>query len=244
MSGSVPGSVLVVGRGLYALQLLRAYDNAGCQKVYLATSAQLDFARGSLSLTKSFLVAKPDSSKPETIRKFSNDIQRLGFELEVDLIVPAAEEGMFVSLLAPQWHANGLKAAILACPFPLMDQLHDKYRFQKMCENRVKTPVSELATSLTEVKSCAEAVAKATGAKRVVVKPVYTRGGRSMWFLDSPFDLDSLKGVEISRANPLVVQQFIVGQEYSSYSVVSKGRILAHVCYKCDFQVKVWLFQT
>jgi biotin carboxylase len=239
MSGTVPQSVLVVGRGLYALQLIRAYDNAGCKQVYLATSAKLDFARGSLSLTRSFLVAKPDSSKPSTVRKFSNDIQRLGLELDIELIVPAAEEGMFVSLLAPQWHANGLKAAVLACPFALMDQLHDKYRFQKMCEKRVKTPKSELATSHAEVLKHAEAISKATGVTRIVVKPVYTRGGRSMWFLDAPFSIDALKNLDISGANPFVVQQFISGQEYSSYSVVSQGRILAHVCYKCDFPIKV-----
>jgi hypothetical protein len=100
-----PPVTLVVGRGLYALQLCRVHHSTS--RVLLATTAHLDYTPFSLSVSQSFRVPKPviandaQADNNPSVRAFSEALQRIILEHKVNLVVPAAEEALFVSYLYP-----------------------------------------------------------------------------------------------------------------------------------------------
>ena len=224
-------TVLVVGRGLYALQLARVHSQAGC-KVLLATTAAMDFTRASLAVAASFVVPKPECANAESQRAYSSELQRIILEHDVSLVVPAAEEALFVARLLPEWHsALGKRTRVLSGDFPLMQRLHNKYEFQQLCVSAgLGSPPTVLVRSAAEARKAMQA---SSSAFKFVIKPVFTRGGLAMRIVQRDDDVSAMD----FSSMPHVVQDFIAGDEFSSYSVVANGHVLAHVCYACSFQL-------
>jgi biotin carboxylase len=233
-AAKVTRTVLVVGRGLYALQLCRLHDQSGAQ-VLLATTASLDYARASLAVARSFVLPKPETD----LAAFSDALQRIILEHDVDLVVPAAEEALFVSYLEPGFRLAGSlnrPTLVLTSPFSVLERLHDKHEFQQLCVRAgLRSP------STTRVTSPAQALQALRTLAKAVVKPIFTRGGRAMLVVagkSDPGSEASVASLGISPSRPHVVQEFVEGLEFSSYSVVASGVVVAHVCYSCAFPVK------
>jgi len=193
----------------------------------------MDYARASLAVSKSFVVPKPDASNQESIRDFSEAIQRIILEHDVNLVVPAAEEALYVAKLVPEWKIAGSlnrPTHVLTSPFFLLSALHDKYEFQQLCQ---RAGLASPATVRVESEQQVRAAMASSKAAKFVLKPIYTRGGLSMQVVSKD---DSPMRIRISV--PHVLQDFVQGQEFSSYSVVANGQVLAHACYSCSYSIK------
>jgi hypothetical protein len=67
---------------------------------------------------------------------------------------------------------------------------------------------------------------------RCIIKPVYSRFSESVYMLDPA---DPLPNMSISPEQPWVVQQYIGGTQYCSYSVAHQGELAAHGCYATQY---------
>lgn len=101
--------------------------------------------------------------------------------------------------------------------------LHDKFRFfERMPQDTaVRFPATRRITSVGEVGY--------DSVKKTVLKPVYSRFGRSVI---RGVTEGRLKNIHISADYPWVQQDFITGQGVCNYVICEHGSVLAHAAYR------------
>ena len=131
-----------------------------------------------------------------------------------------------------------LPVRIFSQPLEQLAQLHHKLQFTLIAQQYgLKTPATLL------VNSPEAAVAASREFPNWVAKPAFSRFGQRtvLGSLQTDFTEDHKgheDGTEWNRCTPSidrpwVIQEFIAGQELSSYSLFAHGRLLAHVAYGC-----------
>ncbi|QDT66349.1 ATP-grasp domain-containing protein [Calycomorphotria hydatis] len=142
---------------------------------------------------------------------------------EIELVVPAFEEGFYLS-----HYADLIPVPLFAPPFEAIAELHNKARFTELCTQlNLPLPRSVAANNRDELR---EAVRQFD---HFVARPAYSRGGFVYLTNHGPRAGETtIDDCEPTRENPWLVQEFIEGRDACSFSVVREGKIVLHCVYE------------
>ena len=210
--------LLTGGRAPAVLHLARLLKAEG-HRIFMAESLGQHLCRFSTAVEKSYRVPEPRNDPEAYLDALVAIVRRHS----IDLVIPACEEIFYV--------ARGREAfpegCRVLCDHPaLLEKLHDKDAFVRTLRaHGLDAPRTFRADSRAGLERLWAEAPKG----RYVLKPVFSRFGSEVRFLDVP--ADACPGVDIGPARPWVLQEFIAGREFCSYSVANEGRLSAHCAY-------------
>jgi hypothetical protein len=205
------GTVLItLGRLPKGLELARALAGAGC-RVLVAEPWRWHLTRLSGAVAKCH-VLPPPATHPDD---YDEALRDLVAREDVDLVVPVSEEILHVSRL----HGNPPQGVRVFTPVPAeLLALHDKFVFMETAKQLdLPTPATFVADS---------DAARAFAAKSAfIVKPTLSSAGKGLAVRAAGDPIPDL-------GEPALVQAFLPGEEFSSFSVAHAGRVLGTVVYR------------
>ncbi|WEN16355.1 ATP-grasp domain-containing protein [Rhodanobacter sp. AS-Z3] len=156
-------------------------------------------------------------------------------EHQIELVVPTCEEVFYLSRYRAALPAT---VRVAVGNFETMDALHSKWRFLEAAQGcGAVVPESACVDTLEQARHWA-------GTDAVILKPEYSRFGVHVRLCPDGIPAQA-KPFEL--AGRWVVQRFCHGHERCSYSIVDRGRLLAHVSYRPGYRLKAsssFLFET
>ena len=198
--------LLTLGRLPVALDLARGFKRAGW-RVVVAETRRLQLCAMSRAIDKVVRVPPPVAGRSAYLDALRATIS----EQQVDLVVPVSEETMTVAEL----QGSGDVAVFCSSARETLG-LHDKLAFNRLASGYgMRVPRSWSSTE--------KAPADLAGGP-LVVKPRHTASGRGFRIVDT------IDGIEPDPS--LLVQEFLPGNELSSFAVAIDGRVLACVVYR------------
>jgi len=198
--------LLTLGRLPVALDLARGFKRAGW-RVIVAETRRLQLCAMSRAVDRVLPVPPPVAGRSA----YLNALRSLIAEQQIDLVVPVSEEAITVAALA----GSG-DVAVFSSPADKVLGLHDKLAFNRLAAD-YGMPVPRSWPSVEE------APAELAGS-RLVVKPRHSASGRGFCLVE---------GADAIEPDPsLLVQEFLPGDELSSFAVAVDGRVLACVVYR------------
>jgi predicted ATP-grasp superfamily ATP-dependent carboligase len=219
--------VLVTGSRMpFALAIIRKLAEEGHE--VLAADAW-SFSPGSHSkyVTEHFVTGSPR----DATEQFIDDVERIAGEQEVDVILPAFEE---VFYLSTQWERLARVATPFFSPFATLLPLHDKETFERVATGMglpmAKTVIAHSDEELREaLQRFPEYFARAA----------FSRGGVSLLTDSGPLaGRLAVSDCHPTETNPWLVQEFIEGDTFCTYSTVHSGKVTAHCAYAIPRQWK------
>ncbi len=208
--------ILITGaRSMLALELSRHFAHAG-HIVYVADSWPITLSRFSNAVTDSFTIP---SARYQTA-EFIQGITQLIHAHQIDLVVPIFEETFYLSQHLHQLPTD--KCHFFLSPFESVHRLHNKYLFQqRLSELGIKSIPTELihAPDMLQTTSFP---------KPAIVKACYSRASLQVHRYD---ENKPAPQIDVSEQNPWIIQTFLTGKKYCTYSVCHAGRVLASSTY-------------
>lgn len=199
-----------------ALDLARAFHRAG-HIVFMAESLRGHLSQPSAAINANFLVPAP---RQETAA-FLSALRRIVEEHQIDLLIPTCEEVFHVAK-----GLSDLPCRTFTEPLDKLNEFHDKWRFAiNAGDLGLSTPETMLIQNADDLTQAYQRWDK------VVLKPVYSRFAARTLICPSLNEARS----QLTFREPWVVQQFIEGRQFCSYSVCSQGHIAAHAVYPTIF---------
>lgn len=212
--------LLLGGRAPVTLDHARRFAHHGWT-VYVADSVSCRLTSSSRAVSGSARLASPRHAPGDFVRGLLDAIARW----DIGLIVPTCEEVFFLSRYR---HLLPASVRVLADDFELLRSLHSKWHFLQLAEGcGVNVPATAPVGTLAQARDWASG-------RPVVLKPEFSRFGVHVRLYPNGIPADS---PELPALGRWVVQQFIVGQEFSSYSVADDGRLLAHSLYRPAYRL-------
>jgi predicted ATP-grasp superfamily ATP-dependent carboligase len=208
----------------FALGMIRRLAEDG-HEVLAADDSELAPGSHSRYVSERFVTSSPRSATED----FVSEVERIANDHSVDVIVPAFEEAFYLSTR----HERLAKAArLFFSPFATLAPLHDKAAFEHTAR-RLGLPMAEtvIASSDEELEAALERF------PRYFARAAFSRGGVSLLTNTGPLAgaLDPSE-CHSTAANPWLVQEFIDGETFCTYSTVHSGRITAHCAYEIPRQ--------
>ena len=204
--------LLTLGRLPKALELARGFKRAGW-RVVIAEPFSWHVSRLSKSVDVSLAVTTPCKDGP----RYLDDILQAVSQHAVDLIVPVSEESMHLAALQKRLPAG---VTMFAPSQETLLSLHDKHAFITRAKSYGLSVPATYAAASVEASQLAQSGGH-------VIKPVFSCSGKGVKIIKSaaPLALQDM-------APNTIVQQFIPGQVYSSFSIAHQGRALVTSVYK------------
>lgn len=205
------------GRSPATLALLRLFAHEGyhCQ---VAESQQPNLAGASRYCAHNHLVPPPRQQTPAFIARLSEIIR----EQKIDLLIPTCEESFYVSRYARELRAAG--AEVLVESIDVLTNLHSKYQFNQLLR-ALKLPAA--ATEQITDRARLKALLPEWG--QYVLKPEFSRFA-SRVLLNAPLKT-VYENIQPCAREPWVLQEFLEGPQFCSYSLAQAGRLSAHSVY-------------
>ena len=242
--------VIVVGRGVLALQVVRIIGSDATTSCILANDVGIrDIGSMSRYVKRHVQIPRPEIDLPG----FTNALCELAQGKPNVVFIPVGDETLFLSKVsgkilracAPQ------PIRILTSSYDTLSILIDKYQFQK-CMDRIIfdkscIPRTSLVQTEKDLKTSVQACIKAkdlclikplSGRRKahMVKREDFGRSTNTPQDLFMPFDLPFEAGKNRAGlrklSTPLVVQEFVEGNEYSTLSLCLDGVVVAHTCYR------------
>jgi predicted ATP-grasp superfamily ATP-dependent carboligase len=204
--------LLTLGRLPKALELARSFKRAGW-RVVIAEPFSWHVSRLSNAVDVCEKVTAPAIDR----QRYVTDLLRVVSERAINLVVPVSEESMHAAALHGRLPSG---VSLFAPSQEVLLGLHDKHAFM------TRAVSFGLSVPKTFAAAAPEANALSLSGPHVV-KPVFSCSGRGVKIFAGPAPL-----AEADIAPNVIVQQFIPGQVYSSFSIAHKGRALVSAVYK------------
>lgn len=213
-----PTNILITGgRAPVALDLARMFNRAG-HTVFVAESFSAHLCKNSTAVAKCFDLPPPRDS----IEDFAQRLTEIITANNIQMVVPTCEEVFHLAMIREQLPASCL---LFTDSIDQLRQLHDKYAFvQRVRELGLEIPKTEMLTSREELASV---IGRGDD---IVLKPAYSRFGNDVILL--PRKMSDVEGVEIGDERVWIAQEYLGTEQRCTYSVVHRGRLLAHATYK------------
>ncbi|MBB6214312.1 putative ATP-grasp superfamily ATP-dependent carboligase [Anaerosolibacter carboniphilus] len=230
MSTNTLNILITGGRAPVALDLARNL-HASEHSIYIAESLKTNLCRHSKSVTKSFLVSKPNTDE----RSFISEIIQLINDYGISLLIPTCEETFYISKYKEKIE-QATNAKLFVDELEKLKVLHNKYTFiQKVKECGLSTPATFMVDSQ-------EGLLNVLGSSfayktKLVLKPVYSRFGSKVKIFENT--KDTAFKIIISESNPWVIQRYIEGEQICTYSICIGGEIRAYSAYKSSFRTGI-----
>jgi predicted ATP-grasp superfamily ATP-dependent carboligase len=210
----------------FALAIIRKLAESG-HEVYASDSYELAPGSHSRYVAERFVIASP---RDET-EAFVADVERIATERRIDVVVPAFEE---VFYLSTQHERLARAASLFFSPFATLLPLHDKATFERFATER-GLPMAQtvIASSDEELRSALDRF------PRYFARAAFSRGGVSLLTNAGPLaGRVPIEDCHPTAANPWLVQEFVEGETFCTYSTVHSGRVTAHCAYAIPRQWK------
>lgn len=208
---------LITGaRAPVALHLTRLFAGAG-HRVHLADSLRHPLAAAS-RLHRGYHVLPSLRADPGKAAAALRDILN---RQQVDCVIPTCEEVLYLGQI---WRDHAMPARLFAPGFDLLAQVHNKYRFIRLCHDLgLATPQTRLLQNVADV------AALSGQALDMVFKPVWSRFATQTMIRPKPAHLAQI--IPTSAA-PWVAQDYVAGQEICVYSMAHAGKLTALSAYR------------
>jgi len=162
---------------------------------------------------------------------FRKSLAKICKDEKVDAIIPVSAAAASVFECSA---ADHMKIPVLNYTADVVQMLDDKQDFSENAKSAgLLVPESWKVTTKDRVRELNTELLARNDKKKFIIKSiVYDAEHRRDLFLlpTSESSLDKyLSTITVAKDHPWIVQQFISGDEYSSYSVVENGNILLHV---------------
>ncbi len=236
--------LLTGGRAPVTLVLARCFQQAGW-RVFSAESIPQHLCARSPAVVQNYLVASPRWM----VDRYIQDLLAIVQAQHIDLLLPTCEE---IYYIAQHRELLTQHCQVFCADITKLDLLHNKYRFiEHIASLSLPTPRTLLVTDQESLKLACRL--EAEGDHGLVLKPVYSRFGTQAQILNSILIKDitnasathseslrpapgKLRGIpNVTPESPWVVQEFIAGQQYCTYSVAHAGAVVATAIYPVQF---------
>ncbi|SHE80657.1 ATP-grasp domain-containing protein [Seinonella peptonophila] len=215
--------MLTGGRAPATLDLARLLATVG-HIVMVAESQAPHLCQYSRAVAKSFQLPAPRFATEAYISK----LVQILIDEEIDIFIPTCEEIFYIAQFLNQFPTT---CKVWCEPISRLQTLHNKHQFFQLVQSLgLKTPYTVQIRSRKELEQTIE---HWTHGDQIVLKPTYSRFGTKTYIQSSQTLID--KAIQPSLKNPWLVQQWIDGQQFCTYSVSSNGKILAHADYFTEF---------
>lgn len=216
--------MLTGGRAPVTLHLARLLSKAG-HRVLVAESHSIHLCKRSKAVAKTFFVPAP-RFEPE---KFIQSIETIIMTEHVDHLVPMCEEvftvGKYYDQLAKQ-------CKVWTEPIHKLEKVHNKWLFLKEAKGLgTRTPETYLICSQEEL---IEKIESFSVDRNWILKPVYSRFASKVVLIrkgEVPVDAS----IDITPTFPWLLQEYLPGKQFCTYSVADHGKLLAHATYQTTF---------
>lgn len=204
------------GRSPVTLDLIRLFYKAD-YNVFIAESVRDNLAGKSKYTKKNILVPSPAMETEEFINSLIDIIK----EYRISTLVPTCEEVFYISKYKEKLEKY---CYVFTSSIDALTELHSKYNFVELLKKlEINYPESKLLDNINDVKN------EISKIDTFVLKPEFSRFASLVIINDkNPKKLDKMK---ISKEYPWVLQQFIKGQAFCSYSAAQNGKLVAHSIY-------------
>lgn len=208
----------------YALRLVRALGSQG-HEVHGADA--YGDAPGSRSrFVAGHLVTPPPFPRTAEFVAAIADYSRAH---SIDLVVPTFEE-TFALAAGREELPEG--TGLLAAPFEILAQLHNKASFQALAERLgMLTPSTTIATDVDGLRAAVERL------PHYIAKPAFSRAGTAIVTNVGPRAGErSIEQADPSQGSPWLVQEFIDGDDLACLAVAREGAVAAYATYEEPLQ--------
>lgn len=208
--------IISAARTLFALRLARAFSSQG---VRVVTTDTVHYATAAVSIASSHYVrtASPRLNYAQYLR----DVARLLEEEKPDLWIPAYEE-VFYLARARETHLPELP--LFAPPYRLLSRFH--------CKQGLVTFAGKLGFAPREtlrLMSDDDVRLVAARSRELVFKRTCSRGGDNVLVCPAR---EELAAIHPTPQHAWIAQSYLPGEEISTYSIASHGRLMAHAAYR------------
>ncbi|MFK7908081.1 MAG: ATP-grasp domain-containing protein, partial [Chitinophagales bacterium] len=226
MATHKPIHILLTGaRAPATLHLARLLGKAGC-KVFVADTFLAHAAGYSNVVSQNLLFPSP----VHDFEAFRQKIISIVIDLQIDLLIPTCEEVFYVSMLQTELQKY---TQVFTSPIEVLKVLHSKYDFvQLLTKLHLPAPQTFLAANQQELEAHRQDL------KQYVLKPEYSRFADKIVIDSDGHLLQQKVDFEVSPTKKWVVQSYIEGTHFCSYSIVKEGKLLAHTVYPVSYRVK------
>ncbi len=210
--------LLTGGRAPATLDLARAFHRAG-HTVFMAESLRGHLSQPSNAIKANFLVPAPRQN-PEA---FFIALKNIITENKINLLIPTCEEIFYIAK-----RRNEIPCTVFTESGRKLDLVHNKWNFViNAVERDLHIPETMLVRNQDDLL---HAFSQWRG---LVLKPVYSR------FASRTLILPPLKKAlsTLKYDSPWVAQEYIPGEQFSSYSICHNGHMTAHTSYPAKFTV-------
>lgn len=212
-----PSRFLVTGiRVPYAFDVVRNLARHG-HYVVAADSIRYPVVRSSSAVREFHQYSSPSGQWSE----FQSDVLRLVEAEAIDFVLPTCEEVAYLAALKPELEAY---CRVLCPGAGLMRDIYNKAGIQMLAEG------CEIGIPRTESVDADELRTRAGDLHGMVVKPEFCSGGATVLLDPTPQDVQAL----IDRTpgtERYVIQQRVLGTEYSCYAIACEGQLRAQATY-------------
>ena len=157
-------------------------------------------------------------------REFVDCVASVLQEEKIDLYLPVFEEVFYVAK-----HLDELSrfADVFCAPFETLARLHDKRRCLELAASLgVDVPETRVAQDGDELRDALGAF------DRYLARPVFSRGASHVLTNVGPLaGAFSIERSDPTPDNPWLVQEYVGGEDISTFSVARQGRVVAHCTY-------------
>lgn len=217
--------LLTGGRAPVALDLARKLSACGWT-VYVAESVPTHLCTYSRAVKASFFLPAPRISPKEYIQGLSEII----FAKEIDLLIPTCEEVFYIARYKEQLISVRPGLSVFVDSFEKLKMLHNKWEFIEYARNLGKVvPRTWVLTSQDDMRCVKQQLPS-----HLILKPVYSRFASKIYEINN--NNISLPQINVSENDPWVMQEYIDGKQYCSYSICHDGIIYGHTVYTANFK--------
>jgi predicted ATP-grasp superfamily ATP-dependent carboligase len=210
----------------FALAIIRKLSEQG-HEVFASDAYELAPGSHSRYVAERFVTASPRNAT----EAFVDDVERIATEREIDAIVPAFEEAFYLST---QHERLSQTATLIFPPFATLAPLHDKASFERLATGMgLAMATTVIAASDEELRAALERF------PRYFARAAFSRGGVELLTNAGPLaGAVAIEDCHPTQANPWLVQEFVDGDTFCTYSTVHQGKVSAHCAYAIPRQWK------
>lgn len=199
-------NILITGaRAPVAIQIIRSLKQEG-HRVYITDSTHLVIAKKSRDIIDFFQTPAPNTN----VEAYIFALQEIVEKAAIDLVIPLCEEVFYIAKYKDRLHTN-----VLVDHFEKLQMMHHKGKFcDWVIEHGFHAPKSAFVNNQQEL----QAFVKESKKESFILKKAYSRfaNGTQRMTKDEVFEHTDF---------PIVIQEFIIGREWCTYSIALQDGI-------------------
>lgn len=207
------------GRSPATLALIRRFAEAG-HRCDVAESLQPNLAGASRACAKNFTVPAPRQHTAAYIRA----LQEIIVDREIDLLIPTCEETFYIAQHRETLEGTGKGCEVFTADMACLHELHSKYRFNQLLQRlKLPAPATERIGNRDQLKTRLQEWGQ------YVLKAEFSRFASAV-YINAPMH-KVYQNIQPTPQSPWVLQEYLDGPQFCSYSVARNGELTAHSVY-------------